>query len=171
MQAGALTLGTRDGRATGWLATLAAVVVLGLGTAAWARPDHLSVYRVEPGDTLYSIAARELGAGTRWTEIAQLNSLASHAGIRPGQILRLPGPTGLASDAAPDPANPHSYDSEPMASPAGSPVDGAGRPDSGFTTSRRYRGVEIVPRGRVILVLPAPGQGRHSRHRRAREER
>ncbi len=147
-------------------------MILGLGTAAWARPDPMTAYRVEPGDTLYSIAARELGAGTRWTEIAQLNSLASNAGIRPGQILRLPGPAGASPEAAPDPANPQSQASDRLlTSFGGRQGERASRPETGFTTPRRYRGVEIVPRGHVILVLPAPGQGRHARHRRAREER
>lgn len=41
-------------------------------------------YTLKPGDTLWSLAARFLGSGTRWREIAQLN------GIKDSQVRRLP---------------------------------------------------------------------------------
>lgn len=46
-------------------------------------------YAVRPGDTLWDIAARELGAPWRWREIYALSGLHSTT-IYPGQILRLP---------------------------------------------------------------------------------
>lgn len=46
-------------------------------------------YVVQPGDTLWGIAEKELGSGTRYLEIVELNHLQGDV-IYPGQILRLP---------------------------------------------------------------------------------
>lgn len=54
---------------------------------------------VAPGDTLWAIAARELGDGTRWEELATLNQIADASLILPGQMIRLP-PTASASPSA-----------------------------------------------------------------------
>ncbi len=51
-------------------------------------------YKVQRGDTLYSIATRQLGSGKRWSEIRDLNTVAlggKPEGLKPGQVLRLPG--------------------------------------------------------------------------------
>lgn len=45
---------------------------------------------VIPGDTLSGIAARHLGDGGRWRELAEINGVADPRTIRPGQRLRLP---------------------------------------------------------------------------------
>lgn len=47
-------------------------------------------YTVRHGDTLSSIAARQLGYATRWHEIADLNRIRDPKSIRVGQVLRLP---------------------------------------------------------------------------------
>lgn len=47
-------------------------------------------YRVKHGDTLLSIAARELGDAKRWTDIAVLNGLRSSGQLKPGRLIRLP---------------------------------------------------------------------------------
>ncbi len=46
-------------------------------------------YVVKEGDTLYGIAKRELGKGTRWEEIASLNHLDGNM-VKKGQTLVLP---------------------------------------------------------------------------------
>lgn len=46
-------------------------------------------YVVKEGDTLYGIAKRELGKGSRWEEIASLNHLDGNM-VRKGQTLLLP---------------------------------------------------------------------------------
>ena len=47
---------------------------------------------VAPGDTMWAIAQRLLGSGSRWQEIARLNSdsVSNPNIILPGQVLRLP---------------------------------------------------------------------------------
>lgn len=45
---------------------------------------------VKAGDTLTAIAARQLGAAARWTEIAQLNGLHDPYQLAVGQKLRMP---------------------------------------------------------------------------------
>lgn len=54
----------------------------------------MTTYTVRKGDTLSAIAQRELGAASRWPEIAELNSLLDPDLIYPGQELRLPGSSG-----------------------------------------------------------------------------
>lgn len=46
-------------------------------------------YIVQPGDTLWSIAASQLGNGTRWGEISALNKLTTQI-LRAGQLLQIP---------------------------------------------------------------------------------
>lgn len=46
-------------------------------------------YTVKRGDSLWKIAQNQLGSGTRYTEILELNGLSSDL-IHPGQVLKLP---------------------------------------------------------------------------------
>ena len=46
-------------------------------------------YTVKRGDTLWKIARTYLGSGNRYTEIMEINGLASDI-IHPGQVLKLP---------------------------------------------------------------------------------
>lgn len=48
-----------------------------------------TTYTIQKGDTLWSIARRFLGGGTRYKEIVNLNSLESTT-IYPGQVLKIP---------------------------------------------------------------------------------
>jgi nucleoid-associated protein YgaU len=48
------------------------------------------VYVVKPGDTLWDIAANQLGNGLRYKEIAELNGLNDADYIYQGQELKLP---------------------------------------------------------------------------------
>ena len=54
---------------------------------------------VKKGDTLWEIAARYLGDGSRYREIMSLNSLTS-ATIHPGLVLSIPGTNASANEAA-----------------------------------------------------------------------
>jgi lysozyme len=49
-----------------------------------------NVVTVSAGDTLSGLAAKHLGDGGRWKELARLNGIKDPRGIRPGQKLRLP---------------------------------------------------------------------------------
>lgn len=52
------------------------------------EPNYIT-YKVQRGDSLWSIAKANLGNGSRWTEIKALNNLTSNT-IYPGQTLKLP---------------------------------------------------------------------------------
>ena len=47
-------------------------------------------YTVKKGDTLWNIAKKELGNGSRYKEIAELNNIANPNKIYPGQVFKLP---------------------------------------------------------------------------------
>ena len=47
-------------------------------------------YKVQSGDTLWAIAKRLLGDGSRYTEIVKLNDIENPNLIYPGRVLRLP---------------------------------------------------------------------------------
>ena len=46
-------------------------------------------YTVKKGDTLWNIAKKELGNGSRYKEIAELNNIANPNKIYPGQVFKL----------------------------------------------------------------------------------
>jgi DNA-binding SARP family transcriptional activator len=81
--------------------------VSGVFVATPVSVDQGRTYIVRPGDTLWSIAGRELGSPLRWKEIAALNmgipqadgmSLVNAGWILPGWVLRLPSVAGRAHD-------------------------------------------------------------------------
>jgi nucleoid-associated protein YgaU len=49
-----------------------------------------TVYVVKAGDTLSSIAAKQLGDSSRWREIARLNNIRDPRNVKKGQKLRMP---------------------------------------------------------------------------------
>jgi hypothetical protein len=55
--------------------------------AAGAAPRR---YTVKPGDTLWAIAQRTYGDGTKWTVIAAANGIRDPRALRVGQVLVLP---------------------------------------------------------------------------------
>lgn len=61
-------------------------------------PESYVEYRVKKGDSLWRIAARELGDGERWTQIAALNPRAAKrpTQLKHGAVLRLPNHRGEA---------------------------------------------------------------------------
>ncbi|MCA8919830.1 MAG: LysM peptidoglycan-binding domain-containing protein [Planctomycetes bacterium] len=48
------------------------------------------LYRVQSGDTLWSLAERFYGSGRRWNEIARANDLTSGEGLAAGSIIKIP---------------------------------------------------------------------------------
>jgi LysM repeat protein len=56
---------------------------------AAGRDDPHDYYVVQPGDTLSSIAQKQLGSATKAEELVRLNRLADADGIVAGQVLRL----------------------------------------------------------------------------------
>lgn len=57
-----------------------------------ARTGKGRPYKVQPGDTLHSIARTQLGAGSRWREIKELNKtlIGKPGSLRVGQTIYLP---------------------------------------------------------------------------------
>jgi outer membrane protein len=62
-----------------------------LALALFAGASSAATVEVQPGDTLWRIATRELGNGQRWTEIAAMNGLEPPYEIKVGTRLELPG--------------------------------------------------------------------------------
>jgi cytochrome b involved in lipid metabolism len=60
------------------------------------------MYKVQKGEGLWQIAAKELGDGYKWMEIAQANNLQKPYVLRVGQELKIPGKeTEVVSDTTP----------------------------------------------------------------------
>ena len=62
------------------------LAALGAYSAPQKEPE---TYTVQAGDTLWGISSKLLGAGARWTEIAELNGLTSTV-INIGRVLKIP---------------------------------------------------------------------------------
>src|SRR5690606_10761599 len=58
--------------------------------AAGGAPTSARTYTLKFGDTLWGIAQRELGAGKRYTEIAELNGIRDPNRVPVGTVLKLP---------------------------------------------------------------------------------
>lgn len=132
------------------------------GTVEVRAPRH-GVY-----DSLWRIADRELGDGSRWPEIYALNrgrpqadgrSLASPHLIRPGWILRLPAPaappprTSTHPPATAAPSHPSPPSPPPSPTTAGTPTPHESRHDS------RGPGLALPTGGFVGAALAAIAAG------------
>ena len=87
------------------------IAVNGKNIRGYGLPDYASkataeapagTYTVVKGDTLWALAERYLGSGSRYTEIMALNGLTSDVLII-GQVLKIPGAGGGAAK----PSNPY----------------------------------------------------------------
>lgn len=76
-----------------------------------ARPVTSGAYRVQPKDTLYSIAFR---LGRDWKELAAINGIAAPYTIKPGQVIQLSRKTVASSGTA--------VATRPAAKPASKPA-------------------------------------------------
>ena len=77
------------GKAAVVVSSGAAASVAGTGTAMEKNPAAPAVYTVQRGDTLWAIAKRFLGDGSRYAEIAASNGIRNPNLIYPGQTLRI----------------------------------------------------------------------------------
>jgi len=57
-----------------------------------------TLYRIQPGDCLFSIARQVLGDGNRYPEIKALNGMTTNI-LLPGQRIRIPAASGNTVDA------------------------------------------------------------------------
>ncbi len=80
-------------------------------------PARARSYIVKPGDTLASIAAREVGSEGYAEVIARANPLRDLTKLRAGQVLRLP------QDASPGDAKPGKPQPQPIVVPAKGPSE------------------------------------------------
>ena len=73
--------------------SIVSVIEKNLVTATKIRDSSSKViaksYKVKTGDTLYNIAKRELGDGSKYTYLKSLNKLSNANSIKVGQVLRL----------------------------------------------------------------------------------
>jgi LysM repeat protein len=80
-----------------------------LPTGPGTGRDPFRIARVREKDNLTKLAARELGDGDRWTEIAKLNELKKPYHIQVGQLIYLPEDTAKNANRpagdAPEPIN------------------------------------------------------------------
>jgi len=78
-------------------------------------------YTVASGDSLWAIAARELGDGNRWRDLYEANRdiIGGDPGlIRPGQVLTIPGEGAAPAAPPPAPEAPPAPEPAPEAPPA-----------------------------------------------------
>lgn len=61
------------------------------------------LYRVAPGDTLWSLAERFYGSARRWPEIAAANNLREGEGLLSGKLIKIPLAAEAPTPAAPNP--------------------------------------------------------------------
>jgi|GEM_PF-2525230 len=54
-----------------------------------AQPAGIT-YTIKQGDTLWALATKYLGAGTRWREIADLNGITNPRTLQIGQVITIP---------------------------------------------------------------------------------
>lgn len=102
---------------------------------------------VKPGDSLWAIAARHLGDGARYRELAKLNGIADPSRISAGQVIELPGAKAPA---------------KPQGSGAG-PAEGSG-PKKPAAPSAAQRSVTVRP-GDTLWAIAARELGDGSRHK------
>lgn len=133
-----------------------------------------ATYTVRPGDTLWSIAERELGAPLRWKEIAELNmglpqpggtTLQDDHWILPGWVLALPS----SSVMTPTSRSPHL--TEIVAAAVDTPVVEASKPPA---PHEHHTHVPVAPIGAGILgagVVVMLDRMRRSQLRRRRTGR
>lgn len=84
-------------RALGWLAAPALAVLLAACGTTPSEPAPEGYYRVERGDTLYSIARRH---GRSVAEVSRWSNLADNNQIEVGQLIRVKPPAGAGISAA-----------------------------------------------------------------------
>ena len=78
--------------------------------------SELRTMRVQERDNLTKIAARELGNGDRWLEIAELNRIPKPYRVQVGQLLYMPG-----ENAAAQASNASASNERPQATPSPAP--------------------------------------------------
>lgn len=71
-----------------YLTTKSGGTVVATSPTTESKPDYIT-YTVQKGDTLWDIAKKYLGNGSRWKEIYNLSGLTSHT-IYAGQKLKIP---------------------------------------------------------------------------------
>jgi nucleoid-associated protein YgaU len=108
------------------------------GTTADAAPAAAGEYTIKVGDTLGSIAAKELGSKNKWKELQSANPGLDPRNLRAGQKIKIPG---KKADAAVEAAPNHS----PLApAPAPAPAPGFGN-QGGFAPAPAPAGLGGAP--------------------------
>lgn len=141
-----------------WTSVAAITLALGWGGAAYAAR---SSYTVMQGETLYQIANRHLGSGTRWVEIAALNNIKDPAKVQAGQAIMLPDRRERIAVSTTRESTRATRPATAVASGERRTVRAARAARLGRTVrlargvGQTQEGVPIVPAGNVVLELPA----------------
>lgn len=122
-------------------------------------------YRVEPADTMQSIAQHFLGDRMKFYLLARYNKIALPAGLRPGQIIRVPGE---APAPRPLPVRPRTESTPPPTparpTPKASPVKPADPAAPATNTRRaaqlRAAGLAALNKGQVGQAVGLLSQAR-----------
>lgn len=129
---------------------------------ATAPADTAPSYKVQPGDTLTSIAQKVLGSESRWHEIAEANPMVDPIKLRIGQTLKLPVPNSPPAATQPrDPSGRIIYIVRPLDSLASIAKQYYGTRELWKTIYSANRGVigsnpDKLEPGTKLIIPPAP---------------
>lgn len=83
-----------------WIDIKPVIVKPGVQTEKTVGAKNIINHVVQRGETLWSIAARYLGSGSKYTQIVQENNIANPNLIYPGQVFKITIPGAVTSAAA-----------------------------------------------------------------------
>ena len=89
-----------------WLDIKATVVKEGQQVKQTVEEEEVINYVVQRGDTLWDLAERYLGGGTKYSQIAQENNISNPDLIYPGQVFQITKSGEAKSEATDEPATP-----------------------------------------------------------------
>ena len=130
------------------------------GTTAGTGGTSSGTYTVKAGDSLWAIAAKLLGDGSRYKEIKTLNGLTSDT-IHAGQVLKIPGASsGSAGGSTGSTGKQTAAAEQTYTVKAGDTLSGiAAKYGTTYQTLASYNGIANPNKINVGQVIKIPGSG------------